>query len=117
MVLEGLKFKNLASETLAHAHDNTFAKDRPISESRFTNKMCSFSVQNDKICSVQRSFLVNIFGYDTCIRTISKQNMWLLVSFYRHKNIISRRVHTMITQHAPNFTKLNKIILFTIKKH
>ena len=28
MVLEGLKFKKFASETITHARDSTFAKDR-----------------------------------------------------------------------------------------
>ena len=62
-----LKFKNLAYETLARAHDNTFAKYRHMSESRFTNKMCSFSVQNDKMRFEQMSVFTNIFLYDTCI--------------------------------------------------
>ena len=44
MVLEGLKYNILAYETITRAHDNIFAKYRPISESRFISKMCSFSV-------------------------------------------------------------------------
>ena len=35
------------------AHDIIFVNDRFISESRFTNKICSFSVRNDKICYEQ----------------------------------------------------------------
>ena len=53
MVLEGLNSKKLASETYAHARDNTFAKDRFISESRFTSNMYSFNVQNHNIRSEQ----------------------------------------------------------------
>ena len=64
MVLEGLKYKMLAFETFAHARDNTFVKDRHISKSCFNNKICSFSVQNHKICSEQRSV------FDTCIQEI-----------------------------------------------
>ena len=40
-----------------------------------------------------------------------KQFSWLLVSFYRHKNTISRRVYTRVAHHTvvktPTFTKLN----------
>ena len=39
MVLEGLKFQILAFETLTRAHDNTFVKYRPVSESRFISKI------------------------------------------------------------------------------
>ena len=73
MVLEGLKYKILASETLTYAHDSTFAKDRHFSELCFTSKMCSFSVQNHKMCYEQRSVFTNVFLYDTCIQEISKQ--------------------------------------------
>ena len=51
MVIEGLKFYFLASRTLARVHDNMFPKDRSSSETHFNNKMCSFSVQNDKLRS------------------------------------------------------------------
>ena len=39
MVLEGLKFRILAFETIAHAHDNIFVKYRAVSESHIINKM------------------------------------------------------------------------------
>ena len=52
-----LKYKKIAFETLMRAHDNTFAKNRHMSESRFINKMCSFSVQNDKMRSEQMCLL------------------------------------------------------------
>ena len=61
MVLEGLKYKLLAFETITHVRDNTFAKYRHVSESRFTSKMCSFSVQNHKLRSEQKSIFVKVF--------------------------------------------------------
>ena len=81
MVLEGLKNKILASETIARDHDMFFAKDRHFSKSCFTSKMCSFSVQNHKLRSEQRSFFTKVFGYDTCIRKNSNNFIWLLVRF------------------------------------
>ena len=78
MVLEGLKYKILVFKTLARARNNTFAKYRLISKSQFTNKMCSFSVQNHKLCSEQGSIFVKVFRYDTCIRKISKTIFGLL---------------------------------------
>ena len=57
---------------LTRARDNIFDKHRLISESRFINKMCLFSVRNDKICSEQRSMFVKVFEDDTCILNISK---------------------------------------------
>ena len=60
---------------------STFVKDRQFSKSCFTSKMCSFSVQNHKMCSEQRSVFTNVFLYDTCIQEISKTYIWLLVSF------------------------------------
>ena len=44
MVIEGLKFKMLASGMFTRARDNIFVKDQLASESRFTSKMCQFSV-------------------------------------------------------------------------
>ena len=79
MVLEGLKYKKFAFETIARARDSTFAKYRHFSKSCFTSKMCSFSVQNHKICSKQRYIFTNVFEYDTCIRETSKQIIWLPV--------------------------------------
>ena len=55
MVIEGLKFQFLVFRALVRAQDTIFAEDRLISESRFINQMCSFSVQNDKICFEQSS--------------------------------------------------------------
>ena len=72
MVLDGLKFKILAFDTLTCAHGSTFVKDRCVSESCFNSKMYSFSVQNQKICSERRSVFTNGFVYDTCIQEISK---------------------------------------------
>ena len=41
-----------------------------------------------------------------------QKNICILVSFYRHKNIISRHVHTNVTQYTvvktPTFIKFNK---------
>ena len=41
-----------------------------------------------------------------------KQNIWVLVSFPRHKNIIPRRVHIKVVQHmvmkTPTWTKMRK---------
>ena len=70
MVLEGLKYKMLAFETFACARDSTFVKDRLISKSRFTSKMCSSSVQNHKLRSEQMSVFAKVFEYYTCIRKI-----------------------------------------------
>ena len=67
MVLEGLKYKILAFETITCTHDSTFAKYQYFSKSCYINKMCSFSVQNHKICSEQRSVFTKVVGYDTCI--------------------------------------------------
>ena len=58
MVIERLKFKNLASGTLTHAHDTIFDKYRLASESHFMNEMCIFSVRNDKMCYEQMSIFV-----------------------------------------------------------
>ena len=56
-----------------HARDNTFVKYRFISESRFINKMCPFSVQNGKIRCRQKSVFVKVFRYNTYIRKIQKK--------------------------------------------
>ena len=97
MVIEGPKFQFLASGTLARAHDTIFPKYRSSSETRFTSKICSFSVQNDKVRSEQRSIFVKVFGYDRGIRKCLNNFIWVLVRFPRQKNIISRHAHIMIT--------------------
>ena len=97
MVIEGPKFQFLAFGTFTHARDIISPKDRLSSETRVTSKMYSFSVWNDKMCSEQRSVFVKIFGYDRGIRKCSNNFIWVLVRFHRQKNIISRRVHIMVT--------------------
>ena len=61
MIIEGLKFQFLTSEVFTRARDTIFAINCLISESHFTDKMCSFSVQNDKIHSEQNSIFVEVF--------------------------------------------------------
>ena len=95
MIIEGLTFQFLASGALARARDTIFPKDRPSSKTRFTSKMWPFSVQNDKVCSEQRSVFVKVFGYDRGIRKNSNNFIWVLVRFHQ-KNIISRLVHIII---------------------
>ena len=75
MVLEGLKYKKITFETITRARDNIFGKYRHISESRFTSKIYSFSVQNHKMRSEQTSVFTKVFIYDTCIRKMLKQNI------------------------------------------
>ena len=95
MVIEGPTFQFLASGTPTRARDTIFPKDRLSSETRFTSKMCSFSVQNDKIRSKQRSIFVKVFGYDRGIRKCLNNFIWVLIRFPRQKNIISRHAHIM----------------------
>ena len=76
--------------------------------------MCSFSVRNDKIRYEQISVFFTVFWDETYIQILSNTFIWLLMSFYRHKNIISRCVHTMIAHHTviktqilQNWTKMS----------
>ena len=61
MRLEGLKFKLLVFGAIGIHY---FPKFDILSETRFTSKMCPFSVQNVKIRSEQISIFVKVFRYD-----------------------------------------------------
>ena len=45
-------------------------------------------------------FSLMFSGMIGCIWKNCKHFSWLFVSFYRHKNIISRRVHTIVVKHT-----------------
>ena len=52
---------------LTHTQYIIFAKNCSSSESRFANKICPLSVQNDNIWYEHRSVFVKVFRYDTYI--------------------------------------------------
>ena len=112
MVIKELKFHSLASGMSTRAQNTIFAKYWHSSESRFTSKMCSFSVRNHKIRSEQRFISIKVFRYDMSIWKMSKTNIWLRVSFYRHKkHNFASRTHLSCTAHGretPTFTTFNK---------
>ena len=61
------------------------------------------------------SFFVKVFGYDTNVLKMPKTFIWLLVSFNRHKNIISHYVHIMVTHDMVLKTRFIANIQYWIK--
>ena len=100
MILEGLKFKKFASETFTHARDSILSKIDSSHNHILLVKFVNLVYEMIKYVLNRGLLLLRFLKTIHTYRKFKTFFFLLLVSFYRHKNIISRYVYTRVAYHT-----------------